>query len=604
MTIENFKAFQPALPNQPGVYRFIDANATVLYVGKAKNLRNRVTSYFVGLDDKIARLKLLVKNADRIEFTIVNSERDALLLENELIKTHQPKYNIQLKDGKSYPYICISNEPFPKVFVARKLVRDGTKYFGPYPSSGAVYTILDLVQKLYRIRSCSLNLSAKNIAEKKFRVCLEYHIGNCYGPCVGAQSEEDYDNNIQQIKAILKGNTGAVIQELTLQLNQFAAKWEFEKAAEIQKKISALQSFKEKSTLVHPEITNVDVYSLVCEKELAFVNFMRVVNGSVVQTQTIELKFNLDESKEQLLAFAIQHFNREFGEESSEIIIPFSITETSPGITYTIPSRGDKKNLLDLSLKNSIYYKNKRLAADESFKIKTEEFAVLKELQREFRLTELPLHIECFDNSNFQGDYPVSAMVVFKNGKTSKKDYRHFNIKTVEGPNDFASMEEVIERRYSRLIAEAASLPQLILIDGGKGQLSSAFGVIEKLGLRGRVAIASIAKKLEEIYVPNDSVPLHISKKSPALKLIQFLRDEAHRFGITHHRNRRDKATLMPELMKIKGIGESANMQLLKTFKSVSNVKKASLQELIDCVGTSKAQIILNHFNPTATDTN
>jgi excinuclease ABC subunit C len=596
MTVEEFKQVQPNLPKQPGVYRFINADGKVLYVGKAKNLWNRVTSYFVSIDEKIARLQMLVKQATHIEFTIVNSERDAYLLEESLIKALQPRYNIALKDGKTYPYLCLSNEPFPRLFISRKLEHDGTLYFGPYPSGNAVQTMIELLHKLYKIRTCYLNLSEKNISAQKFKVCLEYHIGNCKAPCVGYQSLQDYDENMQQIKLILKGNVGKVLQTLQHEMNVFVEKWQYEKAEEQRKKINYLEGFKERATIVNPLLSEIEVYSLVREEDLSFVNFMKVMNGTIVQTQTIELKSHLDETKEEVLQYAIRYFHSLYKTDAVELIVPFEIEWEIENITVTIPQRGDKKNLLDLSLKNSIYYKNKRLSSAQNFKIKTEEFAVLKELQRDFRLTELPLHIECFDNSNFQGDYPVSAMVVFKQGKPSKKDYRHYNIKTVEGPNDFASMEEVIERRYTRVLAEAGELPQLIIIDGGKGQLSAAYSIIEKLGLKGKLAIASIAKKLEEIYMPNDSLPLHISKKSPSLKLIQQLRDEAHRFGITHHRSQRDKATLKPQLTKINGIGEATNLLLLKHFKSVIKIKQATTEEIETIVGKHKAGIVKKYF--------
>ena len=596
MTVEAFKEFQLSLPKQPGVYRFIGPDEEVLYVGKAKNLLNRVTSYFVGMHDKSTRHKIMIRLAERIEFTIVNTERDALILENSLIKSYQPRYNILLKDDKTYPLICIGNERFPKVFTARKVTPDGSKFFGPFPSVGAVYTLIELFHKEFKIRTCNLTLNDYQIKANKFQVCLEYHIGNCKGPCVGLQSQEEYDENISQIRQILKGQTSSVIQHLTEKMMSAAEKLEFEKAHQLKTKIQALQKFRDTSTLVKPEITNIDVFGMVSEGQHNFVNFMRIVQGSAVATQTIELKPQLDESKEELLAYAVLHLRQLHRSPSTEVVVPFEVELSDPDIEVTVPQRGDKKHLLDLCQKNALYYKNKKLAGEMNIKIKTEEFSVLKELQKEFRLTELPMHIECFDNSNFQGDYPVSAMVVFKNGKPSKKDYRHFNVKTVEGPNDFATMEEVVFRRYKRMIEEAAPLPQLILIDGGKGQLSAAYESLKKLGLIGKVALASIAKRLEEIYVPNDPVPLHISKKSPALRVIQHLRDEAHRFGITHHRSRRDKATLIPELTKIKGIGPETNTALLKKFRSVANVKAATLDALAEIVGVQKAKIIKAHF--------
>jgi excinuclease ABC subunit C len=593
MTVEEFKQFQPQLPNQPGVYRYVNAENVILYVGKAKNLFNRVSSYFVSLNDKPARLQLLIKQAVRIEFTIVNTENDALLLENTLIKEHQPKYNIQLKDGKSYPWICIKKEPFPRVFSTRNIIKDGSEYFGPYPSGTAVFAVLEVAKQLFPFRSCALNLSEKNIAQKKYRVCLEYHIGNCKAPCIGAQTNDEYDDFVRQFKNIVKGQTGVVFDFLKNEMEQQVEKLEFEKADWTKKKMDALKTFKEKSTVVSPTISNIDIFSIVQESNIAFVNYMKVVNGAINQSYSIELKKQLDETKEELLQYAIEYLRTKFKSESPEIVIPFELPDFETNLNCTIPIIGDKKHLLNLSEKNVIYFRDKSLSANPDNTMKTEDFSVLKEMQKDFRLAEVPFHIECFDNSNFQGDFAVSAMVVFKNGKPSKKDYRHFNIKTVEGPNDFASMEEVIERRYSRLIAEAGALPQLILIDGGKGQLSAAYASLKKLDLIGKVGLASIAKKLEEIYVPNDSIPLHISKKSPSLKILQYLRDEAHRFGITHHRNQRDKATLMPQLEKIKGIGESTNTKLLKHFRSVEKIRQATFDEVAAIVGIQKAKVVV-----------
>ncbi|MFM2224348.1 MAG: Excinuclease subunit [Bacteroidota bacterium] len=602
MTVEEFKIFQPQLPNQPGVYRYVNAENVILYVGKAKNLFNRVSSYFVSLNDKPSRLQLMIRQAVRIEFTIVNTENDALLLENTLIKEHQPKYNIQLKDGKSYPWICIKKEPFPKVFSTRKIIKDGSEYFGPYPSGTAVYAVLEVAKQLFPFRTCSLNLAKKNIEQKKYKVCLEYHIGNCKGPCIGAQTEDEYDDFIRQFKNIIKGQTAVVFDFFKQELEQQVEKLEFEKADWTKKKMDALKTFKERSTVVNPYITNVDVFSMVQEQNTAFVNYMKVVNGAINQSYSIELKQQLDETKEELLEYAVEYLRTKFESTSPEIIVPFELEGFKGKIEITVPIIGDKKHLLNLSEKNVIYFRDKSLSANPDNTMKTEDFSVLKEMQKDFRLADVPFHIECFDNSNFQGDFAVSAMVVFKNGKPSKKDYRHFNIKTVVGPDDFASMEEVIERRYSRLIAEAGELPQLILIDGGKGQLSAAYGVLKKLDLVGKVGLASIAKKLEEIYVPNDSIPLHVSKKSASLKLLQYLRDEAHRFGITHHRNKRDKATLMPQLEKIKGIGQSTNTKLLKHFRSVEKIRQASYDEVAAIVGFQKAQLVKNYFESEKTD--
>lgn len=602
MTLDEFKLFQPQLPNQPGVYRYVNAENVILYVGKAKNLLNRLSSYFVSLNEKPARLQLMIRQAVRIEFTIVNTENDALLLENTLIKEHQPKYNIQLKDGKSYPWICIKKEPFPKVFSTRKIIKDGSEYFGPYPSGTAVYAVLEVAKQLFPFRTCTLNLAKKNIEQRKFKVCLEYHIGNCKGPCIGAQTEAEYDDFIRQFKNIIKGQTAVVFDFFKQELEQQVEKLEFEKADWTKKKMDALKTFKERSTVVNPYITNVDVFSMVQEQNTTFVNYMKVVNGAINQSYSIELKQQLDETKEEILEYAVEYLRTKFESISPEIIVPFELEAFKGKTDITVPIIGDKKHLLNLSEKNVIYFRDKSLSANPDNTMKTEDFSVLKELQKDFRLADVPFHIECFDNSNFQGDFAVSAMVVFKNGKPSKKDYRHFNIKTVEGPNDFASMEEVIERRYSRLIAEAGELPQLILIDGGKGQLSSAYSVLKKLDLVGKVGLASIAKKLEEIYVPNDPIPLHVSKKSASLKLLQYLRDEAHRFGITHHRKKRDKATLTPQLEKIKGIGEATNTALLKHFRSVEKIRQAPLQDIADVVGLQKAQLVKKYFESEKTN--
>ncbi len=598
MTVAEFRErIQPTLPKQPGVYRFIGLNDEVLYVGKAKNLWNRVNSYFVGVDEKSTKHKLLLRQAITIVFTLVNSEKDALLLENNLIKEYQPRYNVSLKDGKTYPFICIKNERFPRVFITRKMIRDGSEYFGPYLTGFEAYTMMDLFKELFPLRTCSLSLSKKNIESGKFRACMEFHIGNCKAPCVAKETEENYNSYIDEIKKMLKGHVAIVIRELKNQMLQFAEDLEYEKANNFKKRIERLEQFQSKSTIVNPAVNDVDVVGMVQEGNMYFINYLKIVNGSVIQAQNVELKQQLDESKEEILAFAVTNLRRQFDSHSPELIAPFEFNSgLEDEFAITVPKIGDKKYLLDLSLKNALYFRNKRLSSEDNIKMKTEEFSVLKLLQQDFRLSETPMHIECFDNSNFQGDYAVSAMVVFKNGKPSKKDYRHFNIKTVVGPDDFASMEEVIERRYKRLIEEAQPLPQLILIDGGKGQLSSAFGVIEKLGLRGKVAMVSIAKKLEEIYVPNDPLPLHISKKSASLKLIQQLRDEAHRFGITHHRNRRDKATLMPELTKIKGIGEKTNIELLRHFKSIENLKLATEAELLQVVDKKKVAILVAYF--------
>ena len=593
MTFEEFKLIFSSLPNEAGVYRFIDESDALLYVGKAKSVKKRLASYF-NKNDQSYRTQVMVRNAHRIEFTVVQSEQDALLLENQLIKRFQPKYNVNLKDDKTYPWICIKNEPFPRIFLTRKPEKDGSEYFGPYTSVKRVREILDFIKKMYPLRTCSLNLTDKNIAAHKFKICLEFHLGNCKGPCEAKQTREDYDHNISQIRHILKGNVGEVIQLMKHQMNELASSYKFEEAAWLKKKLAYLEEYQSKSLVVHPTITNVDVFSFRDDEKNAYVNCMRIMNGIAVQTKTVEIVKKIEEEKNELLVFVINELRQELQSESSEIIVPFGIEFPDEKITVTVPQRGDKKKLLELSEKNLYYY---LLAKEEaSGKRTSKEERILIQLQKDFHLTELPVHIECFDNSNFQGDYPVASMVVFKNAKPSKKDYRHFNIRTVEGPDDFASMEEIVFRRYRRLLEEESPLPQLIIIDGGKGQLSAAMNSLEKLGLIGKVAVAGIAKKLEEIYFPHDSLPLFIDKKSQSLRLIQHIRDEAHRFAITFHRQKRNKATLHTELIDIKGISKKTAEKLLNHFRSVEKIRNASEEELNAIVGKSKAKAILRYY--------
>ncbi|MBK9731844.1 MAG: excinuclease ABC subunit C [Chitinophagaceae bacterium] len=596
MTTEDFKNLFPHLPDDPGVYRFIDEGGVMIYVGKAKNLKKRVTSYFVKNHAQF-KTSVMVRHARRIEFTIVESEQDALLLENTLIKNYQPRYNINLKDDKTYPFICIKNENFPRVFLTRTLERDGSEYFGPYTSVVRVSGILDFIKKMYPLRTCNLNLSEKNIVAQKFKVCLEFHIGNCKGPCEARQSKESYDHSIAQIRHILKGNLGEVIQNLKQEMHDLAVNYRYEEAELLKKKLLALQDYQSKSLVVHPTITNVDVFSFKEDEKNAYVNCMRIVNGSVIQTRTLEINKKIEEEKEELLVFVIHELRSQLQSNSKEIIVPFKIEFPYQEITVTVPSRGDKKKLLELSQKNLSYYLLAKMKDNFENKRETSAQRILSQLQKDFRLTELPVHIECFDNSNFQGAFPVASTVVFKNGKPSKKDYRHYNIKTVEGPNDFASMEEIVYRRYKRLLEENQSLPQLIMIDGGKGQLGAAMNSLEKLNLVGRVAIAGIAKRLEEIYFPGDPLPLYVDKKSPSLRLIQQLRDEAHRFAITFHRSKRDKATLRSELTAIKGISDKTSEKLLQHFHSVEKIKLGSDEELEQVIGKAKTKILRDYFN-------
>lgn len=584
------------LPMSPGIYQFFDKNDKLLYVGKAKRLKNRVSSYFNKQKYENGKTRLLVKKINRFEWIVTDTEYDALLLENSLIKKHQPPFNIQLRDDKTYPWICIKNETFPRVFSTRNVVKDGSEYYGPYASVRMMRMILELTQKLYKPRTCSLNLNAKNIGEGKFRLCLEYHIGNCLGPCEGLQSEENYATHIQQLRDIIKGNIGEVIDVLKKQMSNFVADLAFEEAQKIKEKLTLLEGYQARSTVVHPTIHNVDVFSVIGDENEAYVNFMKVNNGAIIQSHTVELKKKLDESNVELLELVIPEIRERFQSTSKEIIVSEKTELEFPGVTFTHPQRGDKKKLLEFSMKNARYYMKDRLKMLEKTDPERHSNRILSQIQTDLHLKELPVHMECFDNSNIQGAYPVSACVVFKNAKPSKKEYRHFNVKTVEGPNDFASMEEAVYRRYKRLIEEKASLPQLIIIDGGKGQLSAAVNALKKLDLMGKLSVIGIAKRLEEIYFPGDSLPIYLDKRSESLKVIQHMRNEAHRFGITHHRNKRSKAFVKTELTDIEGIGPKLADKLLLEFKSVKNIKTKTKEELAKLVGDKKAELILGHF--------
>jgi excinuclease ABC subunit C len=580
------------LPNKPGVYQYYDKDGKLLYVGKAKSLKKRVSSYFHKEQDN-GKTAVLVKKIADIKTIIVDTEMDALLLENNLIKKHQPHYNVNLRDDKTYPWICIKKERFPRVFYTRKLIRDGSEYFGPYTSVKMIQMLLDLITQLFKLRNCNFILSEENIEKKKFKVCLEYHIGNCKGPCEGLQTSEDYEDTIQQIRHILKGNLQVVINHLKDDMTKYASQYLYEEAQHIKEKLSLLEKFKSKSVVVNPNITDVDVFGLVMEEETAYVSFFKVANGAIIQSHIIELKKKLDETDEELLELAIADIRTKFPSDSKEIIVPIPMGIEMDGIEFTVPKIGDKKHLLALAEKNLKYYIHEKSLQLEKLNPENRTIRLLEKMQKDLRLKELPRHIECFDNSNIQGAYPVAAMSVFKNGKPSKKDYRHFNIKTVEGPDDFASMEEVIYRRYKRVLDEALPLPQLIIIDGGKGQLSAAMNSLKKLGLDGKIPVIGIAKKLEEIYYPHDPVPLYIDKKSETLRVIQHLRDEVHRFGITHHRKRRSKGVVKTELSQIKGVGESTAQKLLRHFKSVKKIREASTQEIEKVVGKAKAKVVI-----------
>lgn len=587
------------LPERPGIYEYYDKEGTIIYVGKAKNLKKRVSSYFTREESLTGKVRVLVQKIVDIKYVVVDTELDALLLENNLIKKYQPRYNVLLKDDKTYPWICIKNEPFPRIFSTRHRINDGSDYFGPYASGKMMHTLLDLIRQLYKIRSCSLNLSAAAIKNGKYKVCLEYHINNCLGPCEHLQSEEDYRSTLNEIKNIIKGNISVVRQQLAIHMKTYAEAYEFEKAQIVKEKIELLDRYQSKSTIVNPSINNVDIFSLIEDTTSAYVNFMKVINGAIIQSHTIEIRKKLDESAEEILLIAITELRERFDSDASEIIIPFKPEVEFPGVTYTTPIRGEKKKLLELSERNAKYYQIEKHKQIERVDPERHTKRIMTQMQSDLRLKEEPRRIECFDNSNIQGAYPVAAMVVFLDGKPAKGEYRHFNIKTVEGPNDFASMEEIIFRRYKRVMEENQSLPQLIIVDGGKGQLSSALISIDKLGLRGKVAIIGIAKKLEEIYYPGDSLPLYIDKKSETLKIIQQLRDEAHRFGITHHRKRREKGTIKTELTEIQGIGENTSTLLLRKFRSVKAIKEASLGDIQRTAGLAKGKIVYDFFNPT-----
>ena len=584
------------LPEKPGIYQYFDDSGIIIYIGKAKSLKKRVSSYF-NRDNQLDRKTLaLVKNIADIKFIIVETELDALLLENNLIKKYQPKYNVMLKDGKTYPCIVIKNEEFPRVFPTRQIVKDGSNYFGPFASVKMMYTMLDLIKENYKLRNCNYNLSEKNITSNKFKVCLEYHIGNCKGPCESKQPKDDYDKNIAEIKQIVKGNIFSIVKQLKLKMQQHAEKFEYEKAHQLKIKIDSLENYQSKSAIVSTSINNVDVVSILSDDDFAYVNYLKVTNGAVVQGHTIELKKKLNETDEDLLLLGFAELRGRFASDSEEVIVPFNVQIAAEGIQFIVPLRGDKKKLLDLSLRNVEFYKKDKQKQQDLVDPERHTKRMLAQMMKDLRLTTEPRHIECFDNSNIQGAFPVAAMTVFKDLKPSKKDYRHFNIKTVEGPNDFASMEEIIYRRYKRTIEEKLPLPNLIVIDGGKGQLSAALESLEKLELRGKVAIVGIAKKLEEIYYPGDSLPLYLDKKGETLKVLQHIRDEAHRFGITHHRNKRSKGTIKTELTTIKGISETTANKLLSHFKSVKKIAECNLQEIEEVVGKAKAALVFDHL--------
>ena len=593
---DHIKSILKALPEKAGVYQFFDENGSILYVGKAKVLKNRVTSYFNKIKHDSIKTKLMVKKIRDIKYSVVETESDALLLEDSLIKKFKPRYNILLKDDKSYASIVIKNEPFPRVHSTRQILNDGSTYFGPYTSGKSLYSILDLIKELYPLRTCTLNLSKANIQAKKFKVCLEYHLGNCLGPCVGKQREEDYQQGIQHIKRIIKGEYLEAVKNLKKEMLQLASEQKFEQAQQLKDRIQTLENFQAKSTIVNTDIDNVEVFSIASDAQSTYANYMHVMRGSIVHVYTAEVVRQLDETDEEVLAFVIRSFRERMNSQAKSALIPIEINEKIPGVELHVPQRGDKKKLVDLSLKNANHFllEARKRAAFLDPERNTQR--ILETMKKDLRLSELPVHIECFDNSNIQGTNPVSACVVFKNAKPSKSDYRIFNIQSVVGPDDFASMREAIYRRYSRLIHEEQPLPQLLIIDGGKGQLSSAMESLDLLGLRGKIAVIGIAKRLEEIFFPGDSIPIYLDKRSESLKIIQHLRNEAHRYGLSKHRQRRSKGAIHSELENIEGVGKKTIEKLLQHFSSVSRIKQATQKEIEQVVGEKIAEKIKNYF--------
>lgn len=593
---EHIDSILETIPDTPGIYQYLNKTGQIIYIGKAKNLKKRVYSYFFKDNHENGKTTILVKNISDIKYMVVETEQDALLLENSLIKKHQPRYNVLLKDDKTFPWICVTKDRFPKVFVTRQFVRDGSTYFGPYTNVKMVHSLIELVSGLFKLRNCNLALTAENIELKKFRVCLEYHVGNCLGPCEGFQTEQDYDHSIRQVREILKGNINSVITYLEKIMQQHASEFKYEAAHQVKEQIESLEKYKSKSLVVNPSIHNVDVFTIIDKGITGYVNFLKIINGAIIQAHTVELKKKLDETPAELLSIAITELRLRYHSDAKEVLVNIEPESEIEGVSFIIPKIGDKKHLISLSLKNLFYYIREQESRLDKLDPENKTDRIMTQMMNDLRMKEQPRIIECFDNSNIQGAFPVAAMSVFKNGKPSKADYRHFNIKTVEGPNDFASMEEVISRRYARLIQENQPLPNLIVIDGGKGQLSSAVESLRKLDLYGKVTIIGIAKKLEEIYFPNDSVPLYLDKKGETLRILQQIRDEVHRFGITHHRNRRSKDFTSSALSEIKGVGENTATALLRHFKSLKRIKEATLDELTEIVGNSKAALIYNYF--------
>ncbi len=598
MTAAAFQHIASTIPAQPGIYKYFDAANALIYVGKAKHLRKRVSSYFTKTFTSY-KTHELVQRIERIEFTIVNSEQDAFLLENSLIKEYQPRYNINLKDDKSYPYIVIKNEPFPRVFLTRKKINDGSEYLGPFTSVKKVRELMEFIKQTIQLRNCSLNLSETNIKKGKFKVCLEYHLGNCKGPCEALQTEEDYREGLVQLKNLLRGNLGPVLRHFKDAMKKEAEALAFEKAALVKKKIDFLENYQARSVVANIKAGSIDVFSVLKEKDIAFVNYLMIRNGAIIQTHTNKVETHLDESIEEILSFSVAQLRTTFNSDATEIVVPFAIEYPQDEITVTVPKAGERKKLLELSEKNANHF-IEEIKTKERLQLNIKsagKMKLLEQLQRDLQLQELPVHIECFDNSNFQGSYPVSAMVCFKNGEPSKKDYRHFNVKTVEGINDFATMKEAVFRRYKRLKEEEQPFPQLVIIDGGKGQLSAANEAITELGVQGRSTLVGLAKNEEELFFTGDKESLKLPFNSESLRFIRRIRDEVHRFGITFHRQKRSKGTFKNELEDIQGIGKNTTDLLLKEFRSVKNIREKSAEELAKIIGKAKAKIVTDYFS-------
>jgi excinuclease ABC subunit C len=583
------------LPNEPGVYQYFDKNEVIIYIGKAKNLKKRVSSYFSKTHEN-GKTKVLVTKIVSIKHIVVATETDALLLENNLIKKHRPRYNILLKDDKTYPWICIKKERFPRIFMTRRVIKDGSEYFGPYTSIRMVRVLLDLIKELYPLRTCTYDLSPQNVNEGKYKVCLEYHLKNCKGPCEGLESAQNYNNSIVEIRNIIKGNFKDSLEKFQEMMSDFAEKMEFEEAQKIKEKLNLLGNYQSKSTIINPSINNVDVFSIISDETHGYANFLKIANGAIIQSHTTEIKKKLEETDTELLALFIVEIRQRFNSISPEIYVPFAV-DLGEIVKVTIPKLGDKKRIVELSERNAKYYRQEQFKQTQIVDPERHVKRIMGQMKKDLRLHTEPRHIECFDNSNIQGTHPVAACVVFRDGKPSKKEYRHYNIKTVVGPDDFGSMEEVVYRRYKRLLEEKQPLPQLIIVDGGKGQLSSGLKALEDLGLRGKIAIIGIAKRLEEIYYPEDPIPLYLDKKSETLKITQYLRNEAHRFGITFHRNKRSKTAIKSELEQIPDVGAQTITALLRKFKSAKRVKEASLEDLKTEIGHSRAMKVYDFYH-------